>query len=236
MLHVTHPRPFSWKFRLLILLPLLVIASMPLFVYFQPEHDPILLMMWLTMIVVQLAVSIRTARLAVGMMLSVRKNDSLTLTPDEASAFPKVVLKAVLRATCVDHVILVLPRLGVAVAFAQYFSWMYGTYGLCNLDTFCYYVLSAFPRNPAITQILLTLVILLLLSLAENVLATVIGLGLGFIRNHNYDFLIFLSKILIMFGAVIVFVLGLNLVRDITHGTTSADIRLKIVFCTSPKL
>ena len=197
MLHVTHPRPLSWKFRLLMLLPLLVMASMPLFVYFQFEHEHILLWMWLILIGVQFVLSMRTARLASRMVTSVRKNDALTLSRDEARRFPLYVLKSVFRATWIDHALLVLPRLGVALAFMQFlhissFWSLYASNTIITSSLFTYFSYETYYISPSemmvfpdVIQIVCLFIIVATYALMTNLVSIAIGVGLASCMRGN---------------------------------------------------
>ena len=219
----TSPQALSWKVRLGILLPLLAMASIPLFVYFQFEHEHILLWMWLILIAVQIVLSLRTARLAIGMMSSIRKRDGkhiqLTLTEAEAKTFPRDVLKAVMRATWIDHVMLALPRLGVALAFMQYFHasplWvMRHSNSVFNIPPFLYYshdYHAGFPSPPIIypdmIQVTITIIILLLFAIFEGLL--VIGLATlcsNLIQKYKATILTITSRLLIVFTVIIIFI------------------------------
>jgi len=236
------PQPLSWKIRLAIFIPLMLMGSMPLFVYFQFEHESILLLMWLTLIVVQFVLSIRTARLAIHMMAGVRKRDGkrihLDMTPNEAKAYPRKVLAAVFRVTWLDHVMLALPRLGVAVGFTQYFRFAsYAKYGyVFNVDPFIYYSLPAYKtQNLSIEPILLMLVILILISLAESISTCLIGIFITsrqsiFKRNIS----IFKIKLFVIVCSIIIFTLSLSFVQNTMYKRTSANLRSQITACNSP--
>ncbi len=217
----TSPQSLSWKVRLGILLPLLTMASMPLFVYFQFEHEHILLWMWLILIAVQMILSLRTARLAIGMMSGIRKRDGkhiqLTLSEAEAKTFPRDVFKAVLRATWIDHVMLALPKLGVALAFAEYFhtSWireMLSSNIIFNAHSFLY--VSHNPAHmmyPDIIQIIIGLMILMICCISEGAISTAFGIVWGIlVKGRNTIDFVIISRAILCCVALIGFAVSME--------------------------
>jgi hypothetical protein len=215
------PYALSWKVRLAILLPLLAMASLPLFVYFQFEHEHILLWMWLILIVVQMVLSLRTARLAISMMASIRKHDGkhiqLTLTEAEAKTFPYDVFKAVIRATWIDHVMLALPRLSVALAFAEYFHTSY-----ISSMTLSDVIFNARPflyvsHNPAhmmypdILQVIIALIILMTFCISEGAISTAFGILWGIlVRGRNTIDFVIISRVIICCIALTSFMVAME--------------------------
>lgn len=221
MQHIA-PHTLSWKVRIGILLPLLAMASMPLFVYFHFEHEHILLWMWLILIAVQMVLSLRTAGLAIGMMSGIRKHDGkhiqLTLTESEAKSFPRVVFMSVMRATWVDHVMLALPRLGIVLALMQYFHtstiWsLWQSDIVSNMRPFFYFSYNYYdgaPPAPVIypdgLQIFIALVILMVYAIFEGAFATVLAIiWAGFARKHTTLSFVFVSRIGMILLAISMF-------------------------------
>ena len=215
------PQPLSWKTRIGILAPLLAMASLPLFVYFKFEHEYILLHMWLILIVVQFILSIRTAKLAIGMISGIRKRDGkrvqLTLTEAEAKSFPRQVFMEVMRATWIDHVMLAFPRLGVGLAFMQYFHssplWqMFQSDILFNARPFLFRSYNP-PQHiyPDVFQIIVAWVILMLYCISEVALTISFGVLWGTIARKfkSLNFVI-VSRILIIGVVLIGFIIAIE--------------------------
>ncbi|GEM_PF-3359459 len=249
-----HPQPLSWKIRLAIFVPLIIIGSLPLFIYFQFEHESILLLMWLTLIVVQFVLSIRTARLAIGMMAGVRKRDGkrchLDMTPDEAKHYPRKVLIDVFRATWVDHVMLVLPRLGVALGFTQNFFCGCNLTG-CKNPVFIipkrYFSYSSTNGNfyssvpfpyPELQQAFILLCVLIVLAILINLFTIALGVFCGVrFSYHNSSFTLLTAWLSPIIFAI--FCLGLLAVTLYTiepearHRHISVAIRQGIIACNA---
>jgi len=154
-------------------------------------------------------------------MAGIRKRDGkhiqLTLTEAEAKTFPRDVFKAVMRATWVDHVMLALPRLGVAVAFAEYFHtsniWSMITSDVFfNARPFLYIIsIPAHMLYPHIPQIITTLIILIIYCVSEGALSTAFGILSGIlVRRRNTIYFVIISRAIMCFIALITFAVAME--------------------------
>lgn len=190
MHHLT-PSSRSWSIRLAMTLPLMLMGSLPLFFYFQWEHNDLLRLMLFTLIMAQMILNFRTAALAATMMHRLRSMsgnwDLLALTGITARSLPRFVWWSVLRRTWIDHASLALPRLGVALGFvhllfvARFHLFHRNSLGL-PVRPFNYVSSNSGPfpeAYPDATQMLIAFVVLIIYAICEVALMTAVGVMWG---------------------------------------------------------
>lgn len=232
------PQALSWKTRLAIFLPLTAIGSLPLWVYFQSRHEHIIWMsMWMILIVVQFVLSIRTARLAIAMVSGVRKRDGkrihIDLSAEEAKTYPNRVFKAVFHATWLEHVMLALPRLGVAMGFCDFFGLAYKYPYYADIDIL--WEFQSFMRPFKYLgygqaefdefQLFSAFTVLVILCLFEYSLAISIGIFWGArVKPYISSYIVTISRVVLPIGSIMAFVLfGHILFLYESHGNYNPD-------------
>ncbi len=243
-------RPLTWKFRLLMLLPLLVMASLPLLVYFEPEYEHSLLLMLLTLIVGQSIISMHTAALAARAMHRLRKMSGnwelLALTNIEGQSLSRYVWLDTLRHTWIDHALLALPRLGMALAFAQHLhiSDRSRPPFVFNTNAFLYishsdlmstsHDLDGIFANPHTSQIIIAFCVLLVYAIAEGALMAALGILWGvFTNRYEVTFAgVAVSRISIALAGIIGVWPTVIFAETLISSYYSTGIRLQLHYCS----
>ncbi len=192
------PHPMSWFTRIGILFLLLLIASLPVVIYFQFEQQRLLLALLLILIAVQIVLDAHTAAMAVSMMSKLRKVtgnwDLLAMTGIEARSLSSLVWLSTIRRTWVDHALLALPRLGVSLGFVQFLhaspmGALLQSDVISNARPFPYYSFNqhyGLPPAPEIypdaTQVMVALVVLFVYAISEGALAAAGGVMWSMLR------------------------------------------------------
>jgi len=225
MQHI-QPNPLAWRIRLGILLPLLAMGALPLIVYFQHAQRDLLLAMLMVLATVQILLSLRTAGIAAGMMARLQRMsgnwDLLALSGVRARSLPLYVWLTTLRHTWIDHALLAIPRLGMALGLVQFFHIrgslrlsIFSDYPFTYLShnhslympNFCYDCLAPdLLIYPDAMQVVITLIILVIYTVSEGALVAALGTFWGALRARHQTLAVStaISSRLLLFGIVMI--------------------------------
>lgn len=179
-------RPGYWL-RLIFYFGILLVASLPLFIYLDDRQFSLLILMLFIVFSAQIILTLTTIMQACERSLFQRQAgvwDLLLLTGVSARNIIQGKQQAIVKAVWSEWIILGLVRFGAAFGLAQYFS--LGNAFICNdrfPDTFCY---QGFPApTPSIFEICIAFFVILLMTRLELRLVILISICSSLLPTKN---------------------------------------------------